>query len=125
MLNRPDMPDVLIRRLVSTTVPVDSQVAADFVRHSLAGMYPGDSHCALRVWGQRRCGSTSRQLDPDRSAARLGRSIPRISREQRHVAAPGGIWLHGPACDEDSPRPRNQRSEAVSLVVAGVGFEPT
>ena len=35
---------------VSTTVPVDSQVAADFVRRSLAGMYPGDSHCALRVW---------------------------------------------------------------------------
>jgi hypothetical protein len=79
---------------VSTTVPVDSQVAANFVRRSLAGMYPGDSHCALRVWVQRRCGSTSRQLDPDRFGGQTGEiyptNIPRVAAcggSRRHLAA--------------------------------------
>ena len=71
---------------ISTTVPVDSQVAADFVRPSLAGMYPGDSHYALRVWVQRRWGSTSRQLDPDRFGGQ-----PR--RDPSHVyPASSGMW---------------------------------
>ena len=95
-------PDVAIRRrrlpspaarwhlrtapCVSTTVPVDSQVAADFVRRSLAGMYLGDSHCALRVWVQRRCGSTSRQLDPDRFGGQTRRDL------SHEYPASSGMW---------------------------------
>ena len=95
-------PDVAIRRrrlpspaarrhlrtapCVSTTVPVDSQVAADFVRRSPAGIYPGDSHCALRVWVQRRCGSTSRQLDPDRFGGQTRRDL------SHEYPASSGMW---------------------------------
>ena len=48
-------------------------------------------------------------------------SIPRISHDQRHGAASGGIWLHGP----ETSQGRQSIPELVILLVAGVGFEPT
>jgi hypothetical protein len=50
------------------------------------GCIPGDPHCALRVWVQRRWGSTSRQLDPDRFGGQ-----PRRNPSHEYPAS-SGMW---------------------------------
>jgi integrase len=47
--------------------------------------------------------------------------IPRISHGYRHLAAPGGIWLHR----LETSQGHRSAPELVFRVVAGVGFEPT
>ena len=49
------------------------------------------------------------------------RAIPRISHDQRHTTASGGIWLHGPETNQG----RRIVPELGFPLVAGVGFEPT
>jgi hypothetical protein len=46
--------------------------------------------------------------------------VPRISHGYRHVAASGGIWLHGLETNQG----HRSAPELVFRVVAGPGFEP-
>ena len=47
--------------------------------------------------------------------------IPRMSHGYRHLAASGGIWLHGLETNQG----RRSAPELAFHLVAGVGFEPT
>jgi hypothetical protein len=63
-----------------------------------------------------RAGRTDLVTRADRSEA-----IRRISHDQRHPAASGGIWLHGP----ETNQARQSVPELVFYPVAGDGFEPS